>query len=313
MIAEKGSFPVWVTDRRIALTGASGLLGNYFCRQLVNLKGFIPIAHSHPVSGFSLARAVDLRNRDISHALMDSLQPEIIIHAAAETNVEKCEEDPAAAVQTNVDITKHLVDWVQQQSREVVLVFLSTDQLYDGAGPHHENRIWPRNVYALTKCAAETIVRGYPHHLIVRVNFVGWSSRGTGFMNWLVNRLTHGDSLTLVDDVWFNPLSGAHLVNLILQIIGQHVKGTYNVGATGRGWSKAEFGLRLGRDLGLDLSTIRIGKVSDLGLRAMRPNDMTMEVGAVEAVLGYSLPTMEDTVKQLVSESKMPRPYCGKN
>ena len=291
------------SHRPVVLTGASGLLGRYFCQQLAALKNFIPVAHSHSVSDVSSAQAVDLRDRGASHALLDSLQPGVIVHAAAETNVEKCEENPAEAVRTNVDVTSHLVEWITQQTKATMLVYISTDQLYQGAGPHDESKICPRNVYALTKCVAETIVRSCQNHLILRVNFVGWSSRGVGFVNWLVQRLQRGESVTLVDDVKFNPLAAAHVVKVILQLIGQQVEGTYNLGAAGQVWSKAEFGLRLGRELGLDLSSIRIGRVAELGLRAMRPNDMSMDISAIEAQLGFSLLSMDDTVKQLASEA----------
>ena len=304
MIAESLPLTERIHKAPILLTGASGLLGNYVCRQLFSCKNFVPVANTHPVSGFALSRAVDLRNRDRSFALLNSIRPEIIIHAAAETNVEKCEANPIAAVGVNIDITNHLVEWVEQFSRDTLLVYISTDQLYDGPGPHHEDNVYPRNVYALTKFAAEAVTRRCPHHLILRANFVGWSSRGTGFGNWLVDRLTRHEPLTLVDDVKFNPLAANDLVNLILQLISQQVRGIYNVGAAGPGWTKAEFGLKLGGELGLDLSSVRIGKMSEMGLRAMRPNDMTMNVDAIEAVLGGSLPKIEDTVTQLVSERK---------
>ena len=92
-------------------------------------------------------------------------------------------------------------------------------------------------------------------------------------------------------------------MKIILQLIIRKVQGTYNLGATGPGWSKAEFGLRLGEQLGLDLSRVQIGKMSEMGLCAMRPSDMTMNVQAVEGVLGYPLPSMEDTIRQLVVEA----------
>ena len=298
-------------DCPVLLTGASGLLGQYFCQQLAILKNFVPVSHRHRVLGFSLAQAIDLRDRRASHALLDSLQPSVIIHAAAATNVDKCENNPAEAVRTNVDMTSHLVEWIKQQTKSVTMVYISTDQLYQGPGPHHERTICPRNVYALTKCAAETIVRGCMHHLILRVNFVGWSSRGAGFVNWFVERLQCGESLTLVEDVKFSPLAVVHVVHVVLRLIGRQVAGTYNVGAAGQGWSKADFGLRLGRELNLDLSSVQIGRMAELGLRAMRPNDMTMDVSAIEAMLGFSLPTMNDTVKQLVSEARSSHPILA--
>ena len=133
--------------------------------------------------------------------MLDVAQPHIIIHAAAETDVEKCEKNPVAAVWSNVDMTNHLVEWIQRQDKEVLLVFISTDQLYHGLGPHDEKKVYPRNVYALTKLAAEGLVRNCPFHLIVRVNFVGWSSRGKGFVSWFIDRVKRHERLTLVEDV----------------------------------------------------------------------------------------------------------------
>lgn len=291
-------------DRRMVLTGASGFLGSYVCQKLVNFKNLIPVSHTHPVSGFSLGQSLDLSEREVCHALLNSVRPEVIIHAAAETNVEKCEQNPPVAIRTNVDMTHHLVEWVREQVQKPFLVFISTDQLYNGPGPHREDNIFPRNVYALTKYAAEAIVKRCPNFLILRVNFVGWSPRRTGLVNWFLEGVQRQESLVLVDDVKFNPLAAADLVNLILQLIGRRVRGTYNLGASGHTWSKAEFCFRLGKELGLDLSTVRVGRLRELAFKAMRPCDMTMDVGPVEAVLDYPLPTLEDSVKQLVCEAK---------
>ena len=307
MIVPKKILPAWMAESPIVLTGASGLLGSHFCRQLSNFRNLVPVSFSHPVTGFSHTRVVDLRDRQGSHRLLETIQPRIILHCAAETNVEKCEKTPAAAVRANVDMTNYLVEWIQRYSRDTLLVFISTDQVYHGEGPHQEQYIYPRNVYALTKCAAESLVRSCPRHLILRANFVGWSPRGAGFVNWLFDRLTSGEPLTLVEDVKFNPLSAEDLVVIVLELICRQVQGTFNVGAGGPGWSKAEFGFRLGGELGLNLNGIHVGKIHELGLCAMRPNDMTMDVRAAETALSRSLPTMEDTIFRLVSEAKAMR------
>src|SRR5262249_13532333 len=143
----------------------------------------------------------------VSRAVSD-VRPDIVLHAAAWTSVDGCERDQAQAHAQNVLATLNLVNACAAQSNAPQFVFVSTDQLYDGTGPHGEDGpATPRNVYALTKLWAEGIVQRLAGALVVRSNFFGYGPiQGEGLAGWLLESFAAGKSVTLFDDVLFNPL-----------------------------------------------------------------------------------------------------------
>ena len=80
----------------------------------------------------------------------------------AETNVDLCETDPQLAWQANTSIVKNLVEcikFIYQQTGHNAHQYISTDQLYNGIGPHIEESGDPINVYGLSKYAGELIAQ----------------------------------------------------------------------------------------------------------------------------------------------------------
>ena len=285
----------------IVITGASGFLGGHLLRAMDQVAGVVAVTGRNAVTA-SKARvcSVDLTDRVAVHDALESIRPAVILHAAAETRVDFCEASPAQAVAANVDATAALVDWILLRSPRTRFVYVSTDQVYDGKGPHEEAHVHPVNVYGISKLAAEQVAAACAHHLVVRTNFVGWSPQGRGLAEWLVRTLEARQAVTLVEDVMFNPLEATMLSRLIIELICSGAHGTLNLGASGQAWSKARFGFELARGLDLDLTLVSVASVDTLRLPARRPRDMSMAVGRCERLLGRTMPSMDEVMEQLL-------------
>lgn len=283
------------------ITGASGFLGEHLLRATDQVAGVVAVTGRNAVVA-SKARvcSLDLTDRMAVHDALESIRPAVILHAAAETRVDFCEANPAQAIATNVDATANFVDWILQRSPRTRFVYVSTDQVYDGKGPHEEVHVHPVNVYGMSKLAAEQVAAACAHNLVVRTNFVGWSARGRGLAEWLVQTLRAGQAVTLVDDVLFNPLEATLLSRLVIELICAEAQGTVNLGASGPAWSKARFGLELAKGLDLDLTKVSVGSLDVLCLPARRPRDMSMAVGRCEQLLGRTMPSMDTVMEQLL-------------
>ena len=140
------------------LTGGSGLLG----AQLLNLSPDM-LAPPHAELDVTDGRAVS--------AFLESLEPDIVIHAAAVTDNRDVEDDPTEAIEVNVKGTANIA--LACLERRTRLVYLSTDYVYKGDSGNYseEDEVEPFNLYAWTKLGGECSVRAVPEHLIIRTSF----------------------------------------------------------------------------------------------------------------------------------------------
>src|SRR6185312_17314249 len=221
---------------KLLLTGASGFLGATLLPRLSAHYEVVPLARS----GGDSMRKVDLTDSAATAKEVARAQPNIVIHAAAWTSVEDCERNSAQAYAQNVLATDHLVNACRELPAAPQFVFVSTDQVYDGRGPHGEDRqAVPRNVYALTKLWAETVTLQVPGALVVRSNFFGHGRKpGEGLASWLLTGLAAGRPVTVFDDVLFNPLYVEDYADLLMALIDARAHGVVNLGAGGEGVSK---------------------------------------------------------------------------
>jgi dTDP-4-dehydrorhamnose reductase len=192
---------------------------------------------------------------------------------------------------------------VAERRPATTLVYISTDQVYDGPGEHGEDVVAPCNVYGLTKLWGEDLCRRLPRHLVLRTNFFAiGAGPAVGLAAWLIDALGRQTPITVFDDVYFNPLYGKDLADILCSTIEAGLIGTYNVGASGGGMSKAEFALGLAEILGLPFAAARRGSVAGAAMKARRPNDMRMSVQRLTAELGTTLPTTRDGLARLAAD-----------
>lgn len=283
---------------RILLTGATGMLAPFLHAQFSERGDIVGVARN-PVK--DVAVPCDLRDPDAVGALLDDCKPNLVLHLAALTNVDACQHSPVDAFNSNVRATANLVDAIEQRDLDTYFVYVSTDQVYDAPGPSSEDVVRPGNVYALTKLWGEDHARRLNSALVVRVNF--YSGPGAGLVEWLVQKCRSGEPASLFTDVLFNPLHTRQLAQCLGELVDKRACGTLNLGASGGGLSKGAFLRAVAQTLELDQSGLRDGMVADLSLSAYRPRDMRMNIGRAEAVLGHSLPSIDDGLALLARDS----------
>ncbi|ACO47033.1 NAD(P)-dependent oxidoreductase [Deinococcus deserti] len=148
-----------MTAPRILLTGGGGRLGTELQALLPNI-----VAPS--------SRELDVTNSAQVLEMVWCKRPEVIVHAAAYTNVGGAEEDRETCWRVNVEGTRHMAQAANEVGAK--LVQISTDYVFSGAqGDYRETDIPgpPVNYYALTKLVAEEAARTAGQHLIVRTSF----------------------------------------------------------------------------------------------------------------------------------------------
>jgi dTDP-4-dehydrorhamnose reductase len=286
----------------LLITGASGFLGtNVLYEALADGRDVVGTYHDKPIRSPHI-RVVesDLSQIGAAEELLESFRPDWVLNCAALANVDVCEKDPDLALRINVDVPRLLAESCQKA--EVRFVHISTDAVFDGqrGGYDEDDPAAPLNVYARTKLEGERAVFDKMlDALVVRTNFVGYSSDGqTGLAQWIIRELSAGKRIHGFSDVVFAPLVANDLARILFEMMDANLTGLYHVNGS-TPVSKLDFGRKLARELELDETLIQPARVADAHLAAPRPLNLWLSSRRVEADLGKTMPTIDETISKI--------------
>ncbi|OMQ09841.1 SDR family oxidoreductase [[Flexibacter] sp. ATCC 35103] len=218
----------------ILVIGASGLVGshclNYFAEKQISVIG------THLKFETDKTVFFDPLHKDGFDFLDNSnFLPDIIIHCGALTNVDYCEENVIESYNLTVESTKVVVEYCK--SKNVKLVYISTDYIFDGInGPYTENETPnPINVYGKHKLEAEIIVQGLNDYIIARItNVYGEEERSKNFIAHLLTLIKSKTDKTfnLPYDQFATPIYAGDIARMLYLLISDGKKGIYNLSST---------------------------------------------------------------------------------
>ena len=195
---------------RILVSGSNGQVGNSFKR--INLPSnfeIIPLDRSQ----------LDISDRDSIERTLAEIRPQLLINAAAYTNVDKAEEDYSEAHVSNELGPKNLALSCLEQA--IPLFHISTDYVFDGQGnkPYLESDLAnPQGIYAKSKFAGEEYVRKiHPKHIIFRTSWV-FSEHGKNFPKTILKISQNRDKIKVVADQKGGPTSSRSIAEVLLKL-----------------------------------------------------------------------------------------------
>lgn len=287
------------SKKRLLFTGISGFFGWHFSKNLPEKWEVHGVANRHPgdVSGVQLHRIDLTRYRDVK-AAMKEIRPDAVIHAAAMANPNRCEQYPVESYAINVEATRQLAGLCADI--DITFLFTSTDLVFDGDHPPYseDDEPDPINVYGEHKARAEELVRGeHPDALIVRLPLM-FGDPGPVAQNFyaqMVQKLAHGDPISLFADEYRSMISGEVAIRGMVQMLGNtggilHLAGTERV-------SRYEFGVLLAEALGASTGYLARISQADISMAAARPRDVTL-VSHRAADLGWNPPPLPVQIRR---------------
>jgi dTDP-4-dehydrorhamnose reductase len=287
---------------RILVTGASGLLGlnlalsaagRTSAAEPAGAHEVFGVTHHHPLHNapFHVLQA-DLLEHGTLERLLDTVQPDCVIHCAALTNLDDCEADPDLAHRLNAELPGRLAALVAKggaRAKPIQLVHISTDAVFDGTRGNYgeEDAPSPLGVYARTKLAGErAVAAANPQAIIARVNLYGWSLMGRrSLAEFFFNNLSAGKRVMGFTDVFFCPLLANDLAGILVSMLEEQLSGLYHV-VSREATSKYDFGVAVARRFGLDEGLITPTPVAASGLQAPRSPNLTLRTDKLAAALG---------------------------
>jgi dTDP-4-dehydrorhamnose reductase len=294
--------------KRILICGANGLLGQ-------RLSLMLSTQNDYEVLNTSVERSfvydknlfdynqLDITNRSDVKSLLSSFQPNVILNAAAATNVDWCESNREEAWKINVTAVENLAEAARKVDAH--LLHVSTDYIFDGKnGPYDETaKPNPLGYYGKTKLASENAIRSAAiRHTIMRTMVLYGSGIGVkaNFALWVINSLKAGKQITVVDDQIGSPTFVGDLAMALIKAFELNREGMYHVG--GNQVSRYDFAMQAAEVFGLDATLIKRIKTSDLAQAAPRPMISGFITLKAETQLGMHFLTVKEGLTLLKHE-----------
>ncbi len=244
-----------MTGKKILVTGSDGILGSSLCRYLT----------SHEWQVIACNRSMmDITKGEEVSSVLKCIQPNIIIHTAAYTNVEACENDRDAAYLINCIGTQNLVNYAADNN--ILFVYISSTGIYGGASRDVFNEFdepHPTTVHHHTKYLAEKIVEKHiARHLIIRTGWL-FGSNSSRKMDFVFNRYIEaksGGKLRSNSHQIGNPTYVEDLSSQIMVLINSGQYGIFNCVNTANGISRYDYVKKIVEHFGLDTEVEPVGK-----------------------------------------------------
>ncbi|MCS3795271.1 SDR family oxidoreductase [Niastella sp. OAS944] len=295
---------------KVLITGANGLLGQHLTKLLLD-KNYQVVATSRGESRLPFEpsdnytyHSMDIANAFDTYAVMNREKPDVVVHAAAMTNVDDCELQPEQCERINVQGTAQILTDAETFSSH--FIFISTDFVFDGEQGNYkeEDDALPISLYGFSKLQAESMVQtsDIPFAIVRTCLVYGNLLKGTrsNIVSWVKESLEHGKTIQVVSDQLRTPTYVEDLAKGIALIIEKKAIGIYHI--SGKDWltpydialkTAAKFNLDAGKIVKVDASTFK------------QPGRRPMKTGFViekaRRELGYEPISFEEGLEKLRS------------
>ncbi len=290
---------------RVLVVGGTGLLGQYL-RTEGSARGHEVVATTRDATRRGLDgswRTADLLRLDSLPAVVKAAASDLVVNAAAMTDVDRCERAPDDARTVNTKAAGLLA----QAAREIGAAFVhfSTDYVFDGlrdASETDEPR--PVNQYGLSKLEGENLVREFhPKALVLRLSAVfGWNriSSKTNSVTWILSKLETGQEVPLFHDQRLTPTYAKTAAEVTFDLVAHKAAGTYHV-ASRDCVSRMEMGLLITSVFGIASPSLRPIATAERALLAKRPPAPCLLTRKVEETLKRPMPTFRECLEHMRS------------
>jgi dTDP-4-dehydrorhamnose reductase len=275
---------------RIAVTGAGGGLGRAF---------LAAVPSGHEVRGLT-RQELDVRSFQAVREAIDPFRPDVVMHFAAMTGVDACQEDPQRAAETNVLGSFNVAAAAHRTGAR--LVALSTDYVFDGqkGSPYDEaDRPRPLSIYGWTKLAGERAAEAVgPDLLVVRTAWV--FGAGNDFVATAMRRLREGAEVGGIVDQVGSPTHVVDLAERLLPLAQSGLGGVVHLaGPEAITWHAVlTRAVRLG---GLPGEVV-VQKADELGRPAPRPPNSALTSTVLPGSGVPPMPPLDDAIRRVLAD-----------
>jgi dTDP-4-dehydrorhamnose reductase len=246
---------------------------------------------------------LDMTNADAIHRAWQQYPPDAVLHTAAMSKANQCEQAPDASYRINVEGTLTLARLCA--AAHIPLIFTSTDLVFDGHQPPYgeADRPTPINLYGRHKATAEMhLLQVYPEATVCRLPLLygAPTATATGFLQNFLTSVAAGRSLTLFTDEVRTPVAVSDVVQGLFLVLQQGITGRLHLGGPER-LNRYELGLKIAQAFNLSSEGLLPGTHDEVELTAPRPKDVSLDSRKAFA-LGYAPRDVETALQAIAAD-----------
>jgi dTDP-4-dehydrorhamnose reductase len=295
---------------KILYTGANGLLGQKISAATPQYSNHAFLATARGENrtknlGTASYASMDITDRQGIENVLSEFRPDVIIHGAAMTHVDECEQHKELAYNLNVVGTQNIVDAAKELGAHVV--HISTDFIFDGQdGPYNEEGIPnPVSYYGETKLQAEHIVQTVDSWSILRTVLVIGIAEDLSRSNivlWAKGALEKAQPIRVVDDQFRTPTLAEDLAQGALLAATQRAQGIFNISGPDF-MSIYELVESVAEHFGLSMATVTRVDSSTLNQPAVRPPRTGFNISKAVENLGYHPHSFKEALEIIAQQA----------
>ncbi|MHC8948079.1 SDR family oxidoreductase [Sphingobacterium hungaricum] len=299
-------------ELRILLTGSNGFLGQKLCDFIVEktphkLFCTSKSANRNPKKSGYQFQEIELTELDRLEKLILDFAPTHVIHTAALSSVEVCENNPALCQSVNVDSVDFLASICL--SKDIHLTFLSTDFVFDGKnGPYaEEDERQPTNAYGASKLQAELILQNSScRSAILRTILVYGvidDKNRSNLVLWAKQKLTAQESINVVSDQYRMPTFVDDLAIACISAAEKNARGIFHISSENL-YSVKEVVDQVADFWNLDKNLIHPISAKEIGQETNRPKITGFVLDKAKRELGYRPTSLIESFKLMDEQLK---------
>ncbi|HKL74235.1 MAG TPA: dTDP-4-dehydrorhamnose reductase [Clostridia bacterium] len=276
----------------VLVTGVNGQLGHDVVKRCQEL-GYNAIGAD--IGDF------DITDEDATFKFITNCNPDVVVHCAAYTAVDKAESDVERCTKINVTGTENIAKAVK--TIDATMVYISTDYVYGGKGDQAHNtdsELCPLNVYGKSKLDGENVAAKFVDKLfIVRTSWV-FGINGNNFIKTMLKLAKERDELSVIDDQVGSPTYTPDLARIVVDMISTNKYGVYH--ATNENYcSWYEFATEIFKQSNIN---IKVNKTTSdrYVTAAVRPLNSKLDKSCLDKAGFERLPSWQDALKRYLEE-----------
>jgi dTDP-4-dehydrorhamnose reductase len=291
---------------RILITGASGLYGSKLA-QLAEKDCEVYSGYNKNKPIYGTAVQFNITSKNQVEYVFKKVNPDVVVHAAALTDVDKCEKNKKLAWKINVEGTRNIVE--ASKACNAFLFYLSTDYVFNGEKGNYTETDSPNpiNYYGLTKQKAEGLVQKLIDDCCIARTSVIYGTTITAdkinFALWIMNKLRQEESVKMVVDQWNSPTLNTNLAEMTLEVIQRRMTGVYHLSGATR-INRYDFAKSIASVFNLNPTLIIPSTSASLSWYAKRPKDSSLNVERAENALRNKPLPVGQALSQLKTEMR---------